>query len=118
MNKKDILNRLEPAAVRALWTFLESVLACLTVGQRITDFDWANIVLISLTAAVITFIKSLLAGVPEVGAPEIGNLIVDDTDWDDVKMTLQVTGDIPEKNGEKVTMNVVKGSVVVPKDKQ
>lgn len=68
------------AFIRAAHTFLQSVVGMLTVGKAITDFDWKGIILVSLTTALISFIKSLLIGMPETTTE--GTLMIDTTDPD------------------------------------
>lgn len=66
------------AFIRAAHTFLQSVVGMLTVGKAITDFDWKGIILVSLTTALISFIKSLLIGTPETSTD--GTMVVNTTD--------------------------------------
>lgn len=68
------------AFIRAAHTFLQSVLGMLTVGKAITEFDWKGIILVSLTTALISFIKSLIVGMPETTTE--GTLMIDTTDPD------------------------------------
>lgn len=68
------------AFIRAAHTFLQSVVGMLTVGKAITDFDWKGIILVSLTTALISFIKSLLVGMPETTTE--GTLMIDTTNPD------------------------------------
>lgn len=53
------------ALQRALHTFAQTTLSMLVVGVPITGFDWKNIVLVSLTATVMSILKSIVVGVPE-----------------------------------------------------
>jgi len=41
-------------AERAIKTFVESLVSMLTVGSRITDFDWLGILSVSATATLIS----------------------------------------------------------------
>lgn len=66
------------AFIRAAHTFLQSVVGMLTVGKAITEFNWKEIILVSLTTTLISFIKSLLIGTPETNTD--GTMIVNTTD--------------------------------------
>ena len=53
------------AGERALHTFAQTILSMLVVGTPITGFNWTNILLVSLTATVMSLLKSVVVGVPE-----------------------------------------------------
>ena len=53
-------------AKRALWTFCESALAMLPVGIGIEEVSWLHVLSVSALAAVISALKSIVAGMPEV----------------------------------------------------
>lgn len=89
------------AFIRAAHTFLQSVVGMLTVGKAITDFDWKGIILVSLTTALISFIKSLLIGMPETTTE--GTLMIDTTD-PKVDNYMMVFDDELEKLKEKKTV--------------
>ena len=56
--------------IRAIWTFLEGILGLMSMNQimSIEEYKWMHIVGVATTMALISFIKSMLAGVPEVEA--------------------------------------------------
>lgn len=54
------------AAVRAAKTFLQVILAVWTAGTLITEVDWKFVLLSAASAAIYSFLTSLLAGLPEV----------------------------------------------------
>lgn len=53
------------AGERALHTLAQTVLSMLVVGVPITGFDWKNIVLVALTASIMSLLKSVVTGCPE-----------------------------------------------------
>ena len=53
------------AAIRAIKTFAQAMLATITVGQTFADVSWANAASVAGVAAVISLLTSL-AGLPEV----------------------------------------------------
>lgn len=56
------------AGIRALWTFVQTFLAIFGVGAGTTIFDASvvGMLVTSLTAAVLSIGKSVVAGIPEV----------------------------------------------------
>ena len=61
---KEILKR---AAIRSLYTIGEVILATIpTTAKTLGDVDWLLVVSSSLLAGVLSFIKSLLVGMPEI----------------------------------------------------
>ena len=53
-------------AKRALWTAAETALALIPVGVCIEEVSWLHVLSISALAAVISALKSIVAGMPEV----------------------------------------------------
>lgn len=53
-------------AKRALYTFAEVALSMLTVGQAFTDVNWLHVLSVSGVAAIISILKGILVGLPEV----------------------------------------------------
>ena len=66
VNTKDWLVN---AAIRALKTFCQSLVALITVGNAITSFNWLEMVSVAATSAVVSILMSV-AGIPEVEADE------------------------------------------------
>lgn len=54
------------AAKRALYTFAETALAMLTVGQAFTEVQWLHILSVSAVATIISVLKSIIVGMPEM----------------------------------------------------
>ena len=53
-------------AKRALWTAAETALALVPVGVGIEEVSWLHVLSVSALAAVISALKSIVAGMPEV----------------------------------------------------
>ncbi len=51
---------------RAGWTFCETALALIPVGVGIEQVSWLHVLSVSALAAVISALKSIVAGMPEV----------------------------------------------------
>lgn len=100
------------ALIRAAHTFLQSVVGMITVGKAITDFNWKSIILVSLTSALISFIKSLLVGTPETNTE--GTLMIDTNDPDKDLYLMQFDKELEElKNRKTVTFKVDPGAKLV-----
>lgn len=56
---------LKAAAVRAIKTFAETAASMLTVGQAFNAVNWAGVLSVSATAAIISLLLSI-KGLPEV----------------------------------------------------
>ena len=56
---------IKAAAVRAVKTMAQTAVSLITVGNLITELDWASIIGISATAGVVSMLTSV-AGLPEV----------------------------------------------------
>lgn len=56
---------LKAAGIRAVKTFCQTAVSLITVGSMVTELDWASILGISLTAALVSLLTSV-AGLPEV----------------------------------------------------
>jgi len=53
-------------AKRAAWTAAETALALIPVGVGIEEVGWLHVLSVSALAAVISALKSIVAGMPEV----------------------------------------------------
>ena len=58
------------AAIRALRTFLQVILAVWTAGQLITEVDWKFLLLSAFSSAVYSLLTSIVSGLPEVALTE------------------------------------------------
>lgn len=58
------------AAKRAAYTFAETAVAMLTVGQAFTEVDWMHIISVSGVAAIVSVLKSIIIGLPEAKEEE------------------------------------------------
>ena len=54
------------ALIRALKTFIQTILGVWTAGQVITEIDWKVVFLAAISAAIYSLLTSILAGLPEV----------------------------------------------------
>lgn len=66
------------ALKRALWTGLQTVIAMIPVGARIQEVDWIDILSVVAVAMILSFAKSLVAGMPETDVA--GTLYIDTSD--------------------------------------
>lgn len=57
---------LSAALVRAIYTFAEVFLGFLAVGQSVSQVEWTHALSVSIVATVISILKSILIGLPEV----------------------------------------------------
>ena len=53
------------ALKRAAWTAAETALALIPVGVGIEQVSWLHVLSVTATAAIISFLKSVVAGMPE-----------------------------------------------------
>ena len=61
---KEILKR---ATIRALYTIGEVIIATIpTTARTLGDVDWLLVISSSLLAGLLSFIKSMIVGMPEV----------------------------------------------------
>lgn len=65
MNKTKALNWLRAAGVRAIKTAAQTALALFTVGQVVSEVDWATVLSAACVAAVYSMLTSV-AGLPEL----------------------------------------------------
>ncbi len=54
------------AGKRALWTFAETALGMITVGQAFTEVNWVHIISVAGVAAIASFLKSVVISMPEM----------------------------------------------------
>lgn len=68
------------ALKRALWTALQTMIAMVPVGARIQEVDWLDILSVCAVAAILSFAKSIVIGMPEAATE--GTMYIDTTDED------------------------------------
>ena len=51
--------------VRAAYTFAETMIGLIIVGQTFTEIDWIHALSVSGVAAVVSILKSVIVGLPE-----------------------------------------------------
>lgn len=54
------------AIIRAVYTFAETALSMITVGQAFFEVNWMHILSVSGVAAIYSILKSIVVGMPEV----------------------------------------------------
>lgn len=54
------------AGKRALWTFAETAVGMITVGQAFAEINWAHIISVAGVAAIASFLKSIVISMPEM----------------------------------------------------
>ena len=54
------------AGKRALWTFAETAVGMITVGQAFTEVNWVHIISVAGVAAIASFLKSVVISMPEM----------------------------------------------------
>lgn len=113
--KEQIVKWCMAVGVRAVKTFCQSILSLVTVGQSMLDLNWIDIFWVSLTAAFLSVITSIVTGVPEADSASVdrsaksnvdGTLLVDVT-GDGAKMSVDFNRDISQlKHGDKFVLEV------------
>lgn len=59
-------DKLIAALKRAGWTAAETAIAMIPVGVGVEDVEWVHVLSVVAVAAVLSFLKSIVAGMPEV----------------------------------------------------
>ena len=54
------------AGKRALWTFAETAVGMITVGQAFTEVNWVHIISVAGVATIVSFLKSIIISMPEM----------------------------------------------------
>ena len=54
------------AGKRALWTFAETAVGMITVGQAFTEINGLHIISVAGVAAIASFLKSIVISMPEM----------------------------------------------------
>lgn len=54
------------AGKRALWTFAETAVGMITVGQAFTEVNWLHIISVAGVAAIVSLLKSVIISMPEM----------------------------------------------------
>ncbi len=54
------------ALIRAVYTFAQTALSMITVGQAFFEVNWLNILSVAGVAAIYSLLKSIVVGLPEV----------------------------------------------------
>ena len=100
-DKECLIEFLILAGKRALWTFAEVIVIMVPIGMSIGEIDWANVLGVAAGTCVVSFCKSIVAGMPEFSNE--GTVMIGDT-------TCQVNLNIDEeavKNKKTIRLKVV-----------
>ena len=54
------------ALISAVYTFAQTALSMITVGQAFFEVNWLNILSVAGVAAIYSLLKSIVVGLPEV----------------------------------------------------
>ena len=54
------------ALIRSVYTFAQTALSMITVGQAFFEVNWLNILSVAGVAAIYSLLKSIVVGLPEV----------------------------------------------------
>ena len=54
------------ALKRAVYTFAETAVGMITIGQAFTEVNWLHIISVSGVAAIVSILKSIIVGMPEI----------------------------------------------------
>jgi len=54
------------AGKRALWTFAETAVGMITIGQAFTEVNWLHIISVAGVAAIASLLKSIVISMPEM----------------------------------------------------
>ena len=57
--------------LRALRTFIQTIVSVWGVGMAITDLDWSDTLMMAVSATVLSILMSMLIGIPEVSDEEL-----------------------------------------------
>lgn len=63
----DFINDFAKNALkRAVWTFAETAVGMITIGQAFTEVNWLHIFSVAGVAAIVSLLKSIVVGMPEM----------------------------------------------------
>ena len=110
--KSNILDLLKKSLIRALYTFAETAAGMIVIGSTLAEVNWLHIASVSAVAAIISFLKSIIVGVPESGIVE-GTITIDNSNTDDPKVDIDLGSlDLEEiVNMKSVKMAIVNGPI-------
>lgn len=68
MTKENWKEFLAAAAIRALHTFLQTAIGTIIIGSAFNEVNWLRVLSVSGVSAVVSILKSIAIGLPEVKA--------------------------------------------------
>lgn len=60
------MNKFIAALKRAAWTAAEVAIPMIPVGARFEDVEWFHVASVVLVATILSLLKSVVAGMPEI----------------------------------------------------
>ena len=66
MTKDNWKEFMSAAAIRALHTFAQTAIGMITVGAAFSEVNWLQVLSVSGVSAVVSILKSIATGLPEV----------------------------------------------------
>lgn len=76
INKDNLIEFLIMALKRSLWTFAEVIVVMVPMGMSVSEVDWKHVLGVAIGAFIVSFCKSVIAGMPEFGSD--GELMLTD----------------------------------------
>ncbi len=99
---------MQAIGIRCLRTGAQTLLSFMTIGQAVFEVNWVQAISVTVTAMIMSFLTSIVTGLPEVGSD--GAFIVDDSDPETTRWILQYDGNPDDlKVGDKLTFEVKEG---------
>ena len=68
--KWDLKEFIKASLIRAVRTFAQAFVGCITVGAALEEIQWLRALSVSGAAFVLSILTSLATGLPEVGKKE------------------------------------------------
>ena len=93
------------ALKRAIHTMAQVALAYVVVGKGFADIDWLSVASVAGVAGIVSFLKSIVVGVPEAATD--GTLEIDDSDPEKSLYRLNVETPLDKISGMKSIRLVV-----------
>lgn len=106
MTKGNTVEWIKRAGIRAIWTFAETMLGCITVGQAISEITWLHALSVSTVAAIVSLLKSI-AGLPELKKSEVSGDIVIDPETMNAAINFKDEQSASLTPGSTISFNVV-----------
>lgn len=106
MTEGNKIEWIKKAGIRAIWTFAETMLGFVTVGQAISEITWLHAISVSTVAAIVSLLKSI-PGLPELKKSEVSGEIVIDPETMNAAISFKDEDSANLIPGSTVSFNVV-----------